>query len=110
MVSALANLTQGNEDNARALCDARGVGPLLRVLLEPSGPGVQLTTRKAAAQALRALTQLLYTDEQRKAVQVGVDAGPERPEGCLLLGRRALRTLRDDLSRGRERERETRFL
>jgi hypothetical protein len=82
VVSALANLTQGNEDNARALCDARGVGPLLRVLLEPSGPGVQLTTRKAAAQALRALTQLLYTDEQRKAVQVGGHAGPERPNGA----------------------------
>jgi hypothetical protein len=70
VVAALAKLTQGSEDNARGLCDARGVGPLLRVLLSPSsGPGTPMATRKAAAQALRALTQLLYTDGQRKAVQ-----------------------------------------
>ena len=39
LVSVLANAALNNADNARAICDARGVGPLLRVLLEPSGLG-----------------------------------------------------------------------
>mmetsp|Transcript_34332 Transcript_34332/g.65587 ORF Transcript_34332/g.65587 Transcript_34332/m.65587 type:complete len:245 (-) Transcript_34332:9-743(-) len=69
LVSTLANVTVDNEMNAKEICKARGVGPLLRVLLEPSGLGTTLSTRQSAAKALRALTQLLYTDEQRKAVQ-----------------------------------------
>lgn len=69
IVSALANLSHGSEANARAVCDARAVGPLVRVLLEPGGLGRTLSVRQSAAKALRALTGLLYTEEQRKAVQ-----------------------------------------
>eukprot|EP00976_Prorocentrum_cordatum_P046338 936829-Prorocentrum_minimum.AAC.1 len=61
---------QGNEQNAREMLPARAVAPLLQVLLDPTGLGRSLNTRQAAAKTLRALTSLLYTNEQRKMVQV----------------------------------------